>query len=62
MPWNLRDTKNLRPEFIQLALQKGVNRCELCRRFGIRPKTAYRWLARHARHGDAALAHHSRRL
>jgi len=29
----------LREEFVQVALQTGVNRRELCRRFGISPKT-----------------------
>ena len=35
---------SLREEFVQLALQAGVNRRELCRRFGIAPKTGYKWL------------------
>ena len=40
---------SLREEFVQLALQAGVNRRELCRRFGIAPKTGYKWLMRYAR-------------
>lgn len=35
-----------RREFILLFQQAGVNRRELCRRFGISSKTAYKWLAR----------------
>ncbi|MEQ5838443.1 IS481 family transposase [Paraburkholderia acidicola] len=61
MPWNPKDTMNLRLEFVHLALQDGANRRELCRRFGISPKTAYKWLARHAQHGDPALADRPRR-
>ncbi|WP_141710885.1 helix-turn-helix domain-containing protein, partial [Paraburkholderia nodosa] len=62
MPWNPRNTMNLRLEFVNLALQDGANRRELCRRFGISPKTGYKWLARHAQDdGATALADRSRR-
>ena len=61
MPWNLRNTMDLRLEFVQLASQEGVNRRELCRRFGISPKTGYKWLDRHTQGGLAALTDHSRR-
>ena len=61
MPWNPRNTMNLRLEFVELASHEGANRRELCRRFGISPKTAYKWLGRHAREGEAALADRSRR-
>jgi len=53
---------NLRLEFVHLALQEGANRRELCRRFGISPKTGYKWLGRHAQGGGTtALVDHSRR-
>jgi transposase-like protein len=42
---------SLRKEFVLLALQAGVNRRELCRRFGIAPKTGYKWLMRYAQAG-----------
>lgn len=61
MPWNPRDTMNLRLEFVELASHEGANRRELCRRFGISPKTAYKWLARHTREGEDGLAERSRR-
>ncbi len=35
-----------RQEFVRLFWQPDVNRRELCRRFGVSPKTAYKWLAR----------------
>src|SRR5688572_16126758 len=35
-----------RKEFIRLFQQSDVNRRELCRRFQVSPKTAYKWLAR----------------
>ena len=46
MPWSTRDTMSLREEFVTLAQQEGANRRELCRRFGISPKTGYKWLTR----------------
>ena len=35
-----------RHEFVALAQQEGVNRRDLCRRFGISPQTGYKWLGR----------------
>ena len=52
---------SLREEFIQLAMQPGVNRRELCRRFGISPKTGYKWLARYTQEGAGGLHDRSRR-
>jgi transposase-like protein len=61
MPWAEVTRVLLREEFVQLAMQPGVNRRELCRRFGISPQTAYKWLARHAIEGASGLADRSRR-
>jgi transposase InsO family protein len=61
MSWNPRDTVNLRLEFVRLALQKGANRRELCRRYGISAKTGYKWLNRYAQSGDTGLEDRSRR-
>jgi len=46
MPWKEVSAMEQRREFVALALQAGANRRELCRRFGISPPTAYKWLAR----------------
>ena len=61
MTWKTVDTMMLRHEFIALALQEGANRRELCRRFGISPKTAYKWLHRFALEGQEGLQDRSRR-
>lgn len=61
MPWREASTMSLRREFIVLARQDGANRRELCRRFGISPKTGYKWLERYAREGEPGLADRSRR-
>lgn len=60
MPWREVSALDLRREFVRLALQDGVNRRQLCRRFGISPDVGYKWLARHMA-GDADLEDRSRR-
>ena len=61
MPWKEVSTMSQRHEFMLLAQQPGVSLRALCRRFGISPPTAYKWLARYATAGFAGLADHSRR-
>lgn len=61
MPWDTRNAMSLRHEFVQLALQEGANRRELCRRFGISAPTGYKWLARYRADQRAGLRDQSRR-
>jgi transposase InsO family protein len=61
MPWNEVSLMSLRLEFVALAAAEGANVRELCRRYGISPKTAYKWIARHRAGGPEALADRSRR-
>ena len=61
MPWQEVSTMSLRYEFVQLSLQEEANIRALCRRFGISPKTGYKWLKRHAAEGQAGLNDRSRR-
>ena len=61
MPWEAKDIMNLREEFVYLATQCGTNRRELCRRFGISPQTAYKWLGRFSEEGVTGLADRTRR-
>ncbi len=61
MPWQPRDLMDIRREFVELALQEGANRRELCRRFGISPKTGYALLKRFAQQGSSALTPRSRK-
>lgn len=61
MPWNEASLMSLRLEFVALATAEGANVRELCRRYGISPKTAYKWIARHRAGGPAPLADRSRR-
>jgi transposase-like protein len=60
MPWQEVSVMDQRREFVLLAMQEGVNRRELCRRFGISPDVGYKWLARWQA-GDHELADRSRR-
>lgn len=61
MPWNIPDLMSHRFEFVLLAKQEGINFRELCRRFGIAPKTGYKWCRRFRDGGRAALEDLSRR-
>ncbi|KTC43476.1 transposase, partial [Pseudomonas fluorescens ABAC62] len=61
MPWNTRDAMSLKEEFVALARQPGSNKRELCRRFGISPQTAYKWLERYETQGPSGLKDRSRR-
>jgi transposase-like protein len=54
MPWREVSVMDQRREFVRLALQDGVNRRELCRRFAISADIGYKWLGRWVA-GDSAL-------
>lgn len=60
MPWREVSKMEQRREFVRLAMLEGANRRELCRRFGIHPDTAYKWLDRW-RAGEAEFGDRSRR-
>lgn len=61
MPWKTVSVMSLRKEFVLLANAAGANRRELCRRFGISPKTGYKWLKRFDAEGLKGLQDRSRR-
>lgn len=61
MPWQEVSTMSLRKEFVMLASQESANISELCRRFGISRKTAYKWLGRFGEAGNEGLQDRSRR-
>lgn len=61
MPWQEVSAMSLKREFIVLANQEGANVRELCRRFQISSRTAYKWLHRFQEEGVAGLAGRSRR-
>ena len=63
MVWMESSTVSLRQEFVMLADKEGVNMRALCSRFGISPKTGYKWLTRfrEAAQDTAALHDRSRR-
>lgn len=61
MPWKEMDTMSLRKEFIALAQQEGSNKRELCRRYRISSRTAYKWLKRYEQEGEQGLIDRSRR-
>ena len=59
MPWNEVSVMGQREEFVRLAEQSNVRL--LCRRFGISPTTAYKWLERYGAGGREGLMDLSRR-
>lgn len=50
-----------RHDFVVLATQSPITLSELCRRYRVSRKTAYKWIARYRAGGSAALADRSRR-
>lgn len=46
MPWTEVSVMDQRREFVRLVEQGGTGHVELCRRFGISPKTGYKWRGR----------------
>jgi transposase InsO family protein len=61
MPWREASIMSQRLELVTLAMGKGANMRRLCRRFGISPKTGYKWLHRFQEGGVQALKDRSRR-
>jgi hypothetical protein len=61
VPWSEKSIMSQRHEFVMLFEQEGVNRRELCRRFGVSPTIGYRLLARWRTDGKVGLADRSRR-
>lgn len=61
MPFTGVSAMDRKREFVGLALLEGVNRRELCRRYGISPTLGYRLLARYRAQGEAGLEERSRR-
>jgi len=61
MPWEAKNTMNLREEFVSLAATQSVPFSELCRRYRISRQTGYKWLNRHQAEGAGGLADRCRR-
>lgn len=61
MPWLEVSIMSMRREFVMLAGQEGVNRRELCRRYGVSPSTAYKWLGRADANPEESFSDRSRR-
>lgn len=61
MPWSERSPMEDRAHFVEAAERSSCSFAELCRRFGIPPKTGYKWLKRYRLEGLAGLRDRSRR-
>lgn len=60
MPWS-GAVEEQRAEFLRHFSAEGANKRQVCRDWGVSPKTAYKWLARYKSLGREALADRSRR-
>jgi transposase InsO family protein len=61
MPWKEITPMSERREFVSLARRQQANVSEICRRYGVSRKTAYKWLARAATHEQGWEMDQSRR-
>jgi transposase InsO family protein len=61
LPWTEVSIVDQRAEFVALAQSGTIAIRSLCRRFGIAPATAYKWLRRAAEEGPDGLRNRSRR-
>ena len=61
MPWRQVTPMSEKKEFIGLAVQEDANISRLCRYFQVSRKTAYKWLGRFWREGEAGLTDRGRR-
>lgn len=61
MPWKDYTIMSQRKEFVIIASQGNVNFKQLCKRFGIKPKTGYKWLHRWEEFGEEGLNDQSRK-
>ncbi len=61
MPWRQVTPMSEKKEFIYLAQGEGGTIFRLCRYFQVSRKTAYKWLGRYRREGEAGLQDRSRR-
>ena len=61
MPWGEVTVQSQRQEFVRLGAEPQANIRELCRRFGVSPKTGYKWLGRYRAGGLDGLTDQSRR-
>lgn len=61
MPWKTVSLLKVRQRLVEAVLARRQTLQNLCRRFGVSRKTAYKWLARFRRRGLPGLRDHSRR-
>ncbi len=61
MPWKMESLMSIKKEFVALASSAQNSISELCRRFGISRRTAYKWINRYAAEGETGLFERSRK-
>lgn len=61
MPWKEKTAMSQREEFVQEVLQAEMSIRALCRKYGISPRTGYKWIKRYRTQGAQGLWEQSRR-
>ena len=61
MPWRESAVVDQRLEFVRLAETSSIPFAQLCRRYGVKRDTGYKWLARYHQQGAAGLRDRSRK-
>src|SRR2546425_13277522 len=61
MPWKISSLIGERWRFVRTALKQDQPLTQVCRKFGISRKTAYKWLARFQHRGRLGLRNRPRR-
>lgn len=61
MPWKESSAMSQRVEFVEEALKENANIRALCREYGIRPRTGYKWIKRYKEQGETGLYDRNRR-
>jgi len=60
MAWELKKVEDQRRELVEAYIKGTISMTELCKRFGVSRKTAYKWLSRYQLFGLEGLKDHSR--
>lgn len=61
MAWHIKNSNQMKKEFINKLIEPGVNKSEICRIYGISRKTGYKWLSRYKSEGERGLRERTRR-
>lgn len=62
MAWYIKNSNQMKREFIKKLIEPRVNKSEICRIYGISRKTGYKWLSRYKSGGERGLRERTRKI